>query len=369
MPTAFSQPLVAYFSMEMGLDPRMPTYAGGLGVLAGDTIRSAADPEIPLIGVSLLHRHGYFRQAIDQEGRQTEAPVPWPLKDFLQPVEPVVQVEIYTRSVEVRAWRYRVRGWSGFEAPVYLLETDLSENSEWDRTLTDQLYGGDADYRLCQEVVLGYGGLRMLRALGYTDIPRYHLNEGHAALLVLALIEGELTGGHKEAVIRELLERVRQRCVFTTHTPVPAGHDQFGPALARRVLGERRCASLSGCLEGEALNMTLLALRGAGYINGVAMKHGEVSASQFPGYPIHSITNGVHTVGGSGVSVPVRPPPAGLAPRSTFSPVRHQHPEPRNMGGARRGEASLDRLHSRGNGHKLRSPDPDYRLRQTGYGL
>lgn len=290
-------PLVAYFSMEIGMSPLVPTYSGGLGVLAGDTIRSAADLEIPFVAVTLLHRHGYFYQRLDEQGRQLEEPVAWAIDDFVEPMDPVVHVEVEGRSVAVRAWRYRVKGESGFEVPVYLLDTDLSENNESDRKLTDNLYGGDLLYRLSQEVVLGYAGLRMLRALGYGDISRYHLNEGHAALLVLALLEEKSAGDARPVTPPHVaLEAVRERCVFTTHTPVPAGHDQFPADLARRVLGERRCGLLSLCAQDHGLNMTLLALRGSRFINGVAMKHGEVSSSLFPGYPIHSITNGVHAV-------------------------------------------------------------------------
>ncbi len=291
--------LVAYFSMEIGLDPSMPTYAGGLGVLAGDTIRSAADLEVPMVAVTLLHRRGYFYQRLDEQGRQSEEPVAWPINDFIEPLDRRVTVDIDGRKVLVRAWRYQMKGVTGFVVPVYLLDTDLAENQTWDRTLTDSLYGGDAYYRLCQEVVLGFGGLRMLRALGYGDVPRFHLNEGHAALLVLALLEEHLAGSpqaHGEEVPPDVLETVRESCVFTTHTPVPAGHDQFSAELAHQVLGDRHCRRLKACGHENMLNMTELALRGSRYINGVAMKHGEVSHSLHPGYPIHSITNGVHAV-------------------------------------------------------------------------
>ncbi|MCS6897913.1 MAG: alpha-glucan family phosphorylase, partial [Nitrospira sp.] len=291
------QPLVAYFSMEIGIDPGMPTYAGGLGVLAGDTIRSAADLEIPMVAVTLLHRRGYFYQRLDEHGWQHEEPVAWPINDFCHPIPQRVTVDIENRTVQVGAWLIRVRGETGGEVPVYLLDTDLPENEPWDRTLTDTLYGGDDHYRLCQEVVLGFGGYRLLRALGYNQIRRYHLNEGHAALLVLALLEEKLASrASSQTVPADLIDAVRELCVFTTHTPVPAGHDQFPLELARRVLGERRCLWLEACNQNHSLNMTQLALRGSRFINGVAMKHGEVSNSLFPGYPIHSITNGVHAV-------------------------------------------------------------------------
>jgi starch phosphorylase len=292
-----SKALVAYFSMEIGLNPLMPTYAGGLGVLAGDTIRSAADLGVPMVGVTLLHRRGYFYQRLDQKGWQTEEPVAWAVTDFAEPLEQRVSLEIEGRTVQVRAWRHQVTGTSGHTVPVYLLDTDLVENSPWDRTITDFLYGGDTHYRLCQEMVLGFGGFALLRALGHGHIFRYHLNEGHAALLVLALIEADIgTGPRNGDVPPEVIEKVREQCVFTTHTPVPAGHDQFPADLAHRVLGSRRCDLMQACQHHGDLNMTLLALRGSRFVNGVAMRHGEVSHSLYPGYPIHSITNGVHAV-------------------------------------------------------------------------
>ncbi|MGH7219767.1 MAG: alpha-glucan family phosphorylase, partial [Nitrospiraceae bacterium] len=289
-------PFVAYFSMEIGLESGMPTYAGGLGVLAGDTIRSAADLEVPMVAVSLLHRRGYFFQQLDAHGQQSEKPVAWPVNDFAEPIDERATVYIEGRTVQVRAWRYRVTGESGHVVPVYLLDTDVSENQTWDRTITDVLYGGDDRYRLCQEVVLGIGGLRLLRVLGYKDILRFHMNEGHSALLVLALMEEKLAlQGQAEPIPDDLIDTVREQCVFTTHTPVPAAHDQFPEELALQVLGDhRRAALMKACGIEQKLNLTQLALRGSRYVNGVAMKHGEVSHSMFPGYPIHSITNGVH---------------------------------------------------------------------------
>lgn len=288
-------PLIAYFSMEIGLDAGMPTYAGGLGVLAGDTIRSAADLDIPMVALSLLHRRGYFFQHLDATGVQTEEPVSWAVDDYAEPLEARASVEVEGRTVHLKAWRHLVTGVSGSTVPVYLLDADVPENKAEDRRLTDVLYGGDSYYRLCQEVILGIGGIRMLAALGYRDLYRYHLNEGHAALLVLGLIEQRIGDGPQPpGSCKAVLEAVREHCVFTTHTPVPAGHDQFPAEMARRMLGEHFWALLSECWDNVSLNMTALALRCARYINGVAMKHGEVSHKLFPGYPIHSITNGVH---------------------------------------------------------------------------
>lgn len=291
------QPTVAYFSMEIALDAATPTYAGGLGVLAGDTIRSAADLEVPLVAVTLLHRHGYFHQRLDAHGQQTEEPVAWAVDDYLEPLDARVTVEIEGRTVHVSAWRYQVEGVTGFQVPVLLLDTQLEENAPGDRALTDHLYGGDLHYRLCQETILGLGGIMILRALGYRQIERYHLNEGHAALLILALLGERITAtGENFSTAASAIEAVRQQCVFTTHTPVPAGHDQFPTEMARSVLGERSWNWLRQCGQESSLNLTDLALRCSRFVNGVAMKHGEVSRDLFPGYPISSITNGVHTV-------------------------------------------------------------------------
>ena len=289
---------IAYFSMEVGLDPAMPTYSGGLGVLAGDTLRAAADLGVPMVGVSLLHRKGFFHQHLDALGAQTESPSVWYPEEFLEPLEPRVSVTIEGRQVQVRAWRYLVRGVSGHSVPVYFLDTALPENTPWDQTLTDHLYTGDDHYRLCQEVVLGLGGVAMLGALGHERVGLYHMNEGHSALLTLALLEGQTEGRGLRAATKKDKEAVRQRCVFTTHTPVPAGHDQFSLDMVRRVVGEERTKALEtvGCCLNGTLNMTYLALVFSHYINGVSQRHHDISHSMFPAYPINSITNGVHAV-------------------------------------------------------------------------
>jgi glycogen phosphorylase len=289
------RPRVAYFSMEIGLEPSIPTYAGGLGVLAGDTVRAAADREIPMAAVTLLHRAGYFYQRIDAEGRQREESVVWPVSDFLERLDAKVAIEVRGRTLAIACWRYRVVGVTGFEVPVYLLDADLPENHPDDRRLTDVLYGDGQEYRLCQEAILGLGGIAMLRALGHGDLVRYHLNEGHAALIVLALLEDRLAApGSTAAITQELIDTVRSACVFTTHTPVPAGHDQFEAALVERVLGQRAARWLETFTHERDLNMTDLALRGSGYVNGVAMSHWEVSRDLYPDYKVHAITNGVH---------------------------------------------------------------------------
>lgn len=287
---------IAYFSMEIGLESAIPTYSGGLGVLAGDTLRSAADASLSMVGITLLSRKGYFRQRLNEQGQQTEEPIHWPVDDYLLPAEVQATVEIEDRQVTVRAWRYDIKGFSGHIVPVYLLDTDVEGNADYDRSLTDQLYGGDTYYRLCQEVILGIGGIRILRALGHTDIERYHMNEGHSSLLVFELM-AELTqklGDSKTTA--EHIDQVRRECVFTTHTPVAAGHDRFPASLAFRVL--KQCKPFKDCAKelcgDDELNLTHLALSASYYINGVAKKHRETSRKMFEGYQISSITNGVH---------------------------------------------------------------------------
>src|ERR1043166_7802667 len=249
---------VAYFSMEICLDAAIPTYSGGLGVLAGDTLRSAADLNVPMVGITLLHRKGYFEQHLDASGQQTEAAVAWNPEDKLEPVDARATVLVEGRTVHIRAWKFVVRGVGGAEVPVYLLDTQLPENTEWDRALTDSLYGGDGHYRLCQEIVLGMGGAAMLRALEYTGTVHYHLNEGHSALLTLCLLEWQLDGRPAFELDDSALEAVRQHCVFTTHTPVPAGHDDFPMDMVRQVLGPRELALLEAAhiVDGGSLDMT-----------------------------------------------------------------------------------------------------------------
>ncbi|MGH7647889.1 MAG: alpha-glucan family phosphorylase [Gemmatimonadaceae bacterium] len=290
---------IAYFSMEICLEQRIPTYSGGLGVLAGDTLRSAADLEIPLIAVSLAHRKGYFHQKLDDQGQQSETPEEWRPEDILEAADARITVEVEGRTVHVRAWRYAVQGITGHTIPVLLLDTNLDENNEWDRTLTDVLYGGDQRYRLAQEMILGMGGVAMLRALGYEEHVHYHINEGHAALLTLVLLDRQLGSREPWEAGDADFEAVRRQCIFTTHTPVPAGHDKFPESQVVALLGERFTALLSAtkcCDEDGSLNMTYLALRLSRYINGVAMRHREVSREMFPAHPIDSITNGVHAV-------------------------------------------------------------------------
>ena len=217
---------------------------------------------------------------------------------MLEPLTSVVSLELAGRRVQIRAWRFTLTGISGATVPVYLLDTDLPENDPADRALTDYLYGGDPSYRLHQEAILGMGGVKMLNSLGHTSIENYHLNEGHSALLTLALLEQKIGTSRLGTASEADIESVRQRCVFTTHTPVPAAFDKFPRELVNQVIGPDRAAVLdvTACCPDNMLNMTYLALRFSRYINGVAMHHGEVSRGLFPNYPVRAITNGVHAV-------------------------------------------------------------------------
>jgi glycogen phosphorylase len=296
------EPRIAYFSMEIALRNEIPTYAGGLGVLAGDTVRSAADLGLPFVAISLASRAGYFRQELDLQGRQIEHPSPWEPAQWAQPLEAKVVVSIGGRVVWVGGWLYLLEGQSGAHQPVVLLDTDYPENAPADRAITAELYGGDEERRLEQEIVLGIGGARLLQALGF-EIRQYHMNEGHSALLGIELLRRyrfppeDLRPDDSPYD----LPRVRELCCFTTHTPVEAGHDRFSYALVERVLGfdpglaivDR--ATLARMGGAEALNMTHLALHLSEYVNGVAKRHAEVAGRMFPEFHVHAVTNGVHS--------------------------------------------------------------------------
>jgi len=291
-------PRVAYFSMEIALEPDIPTYSGGLGILAGDTLRSASDLGVPMVAVTLCYRKGYFRQILDAAGNQFEKPQEWAPERQLTEMSQRVSVEVEGRQVTIRAWKYTITGVNGDIVPVYLLDTDLPENSDNDRGLTDSLYGGDQRYRLAQEVVLGFGGFRLVEKLYSGQLETYHMNEGHSALLSLGLLERRLDQSFAGRLKQLDIDGIRDMCIFTTHTRVPAGHDQFPRSLAVQVLAHDHVALLdeAEAWEGDALNMTYLALRFSGYVNGVAMRHGEVSRGMFPTYQISAITNGVHAL-------------------------------------------------------------------------
>lgn len=289
---------IAYFSMEVGIEHSIPTYAGGLGILAGDMLRSAADLSVDVIGVSLLYRKGYFHQRFDESGWQIEEEENWDPTQKLVLLPGLANIVIEGRSVVIQSWLYKMRGVNGHVNPIIFLDTDVEGNSQDDRAITAKLYAGDRRMRLMQEAVLGVGGFRMLQTLGATSIEKFHMNEGHSALLTL-----ELYRQYRE--YDGPIEEVRKRAVFTTHTPIAAGHDLFDYDLVISVLGKdcvpeeiRHLVFMDG-----KLHMTHLGFSFSGYHNGVAKKHSEVTRELFPGYRIESITNGIHT--GEWVSGPI----------------------------------------------------------------
>lgn len=290
-------PRIAYFSMEIAIEPQIPTYSGGLGVLSGDTLRAAADLGLPIVGVSLLYRQGFFRQRLDEDGTQSEVPASWQPERHMELIRDArVEVSIEGRSVCIQGWRYTVRGASGDDVQVYFLDADLPDNEPQDRALTGFLYGGDQRYRLCQEALLGLGGTAMLRALGYRQIETFHMNEGHSALLTLSLLDEACGSRGMEAAGEDEYAIVRARSAFTTHTPVAAGHDRFSFDLAQSILEPRIFAAVERLpfMHDNTLNMTELGLFFSRYVNGVARRHGEVASAMHPGFDVHAITNGIH---------------------------------------------------------------------------
>jgi len=297
---------VAYFCSEFGLHESIQQYAGGLGILAGDHLKSASDLGIPLVGVGLAYRHGYYIQNLARDG---STQVLYPNYDFhrwgMEDTHRTIACPIGNRLVTARIWRM----WVG-RIPLYLLDTDLMANAPEDRRLTEGLYKGEPQLRLRQQVLLGIGGTLALRALG-EHASVLHLNEGHAALAPLQRVADHMAQGMS---VSDAMARVRQSTVFTTHTPVAAGHDRYDPALfvrevapavARLGLGDQDLLELGRIDAGNAKEtfcMTILALRMAERVNGVAKLHGEVSRDMWKGHykvpaakvPIGAITNGVH---------------------------------------------------------------------------
>lgn len=275
---------VAYFTMEIGLDARMPTYAGGLGMLAADLMRSCSDRGVSAACMTVRWRHGYMQQHILPDGTQEYRDTDWRPEEFLKRLPQTVSVTAQGREVRIGCWVYELTGRDGATVPVYFLDTDLPENDSHDRHITNHLYGGDGHMRLRQELVLGIGGVRMLRALGYGDIGTFHMNEGHAAFLTLELL--------RERDWKD--EDVRKSCAFTTHTPVKAGHDVFPYDMAYAIAGDNLPWHIKTIAGEEALSMTELALNMSRYTCGVSQIHGEVSRVMFPQHTIDAITNGVH---------------------------------------------------------------------------
>jgi glycogen phosphorylase len=278
-------PRIAYFSMEIGISSSMHTYSGGLGVLAGDIVKSSADLRLQMIAITLASRKGYFRQKLTEQGDQLEFPDEWDPSKTLTLMPNKATVKIEGRTVKVQAWLYEYQSATGGMVPILFLDTDLEENAPEDRRITDSLYGGDKRYRLKQEIVLGIGGTRLLKYMPF-KIRKYHMNEGHSSLLTLELL--------KENNMDE--EKVRNFCVFTTHSPVEAAFDQFTYDLAQQVMGnEYLLSDMKEYAGNENLNMAFLALNLSKYVNGVSLAHVDYSRKLFPGRYIRAVTNGVHS--------------------------------------------------------------------------
>lgn len=268
--------------MEFMLESDIPTYAGGLGILAGDLLRSCADMKVPVVGVSLVYNDSTYRQVISTDGSQDYEALIWHKNDQLTKLPQRVEVTIEGQKVIVGVWRYDITGIDGFVVPVYLLDTDFMDNSPYARSLTQNLYAGDV--RLAQEVLLGIGGLKMLRTLGYQDVRTFHMNEGHASFVPLGLLSENNFDD----------EKVKRFCVFTTHTPIPEGHDRFDYNYAHKVAGDNLPWHIQKLASEQELHMTKLGMSLSKYVFGVSQKHGKVSQNMFPQFQINAITNGVH---------------------------------------------------------------------------
>jgi len=307
---------VAYFSAEFGFHETLPIAAGGLGILAGDHTKSASDLDIGFAGISLFYREGYFQQQINQDNWQTEFytllnPENLPLEPVLnekgQPL--VCSVEIEFSDVYFQAWRVNVG-----RASVYLLDANRPENAQHHRDLTRRVYGGDNTMRLMQEILLGVGGVRMLRALGLQPSV-FHMNEGHAAFLTLELVREKMAGG---MIFTDACAKTKEQCIFTTHTPVEAGHDRFGKDLMaygmRKLISELKISldelmalgRINPKNDLETFCMTVIGLKLSRTANGVSELHGQVSRTMWqalwPGLPVDKvpigyITNGIHLTG------------------------------------------------------------------------
>lgn len=279
---------IAYFSMEIALENAIKSYSGGLGVLAGDTLKSAADMKVPMLGITILNKQGYFKQKINKQGEQIERPDNYNYKKFKK-TKARITVKIGNDKIVVQAWEYLLKGRNNNQLPIYFLDTDLAVNKTKYRLLSGELYRADLDYRLMQEIILGRAGVKILAALGYKNISKYHLNEGHAALATI-----ELFLNSQAKTKAKKIDEVKEKCVFTTHTPIKAGHDTFPLELAKNLIKDFPY-SLPNLIKNKELNMTELALYFSSYVNGVAFSHQEVSAQMFPNHYINSVTNGVHS--------------------------------------------------------------------------
>ena len=276
---------IAYFSAEIGLSSSLPTYSGGLGVLAGDHIKASADAGIEMLGISLLYKEGYFKQLLDKEGNQKEEYPRFELGDNLSLLPNKFSIKIRGREVWIQAYEYLHTSETGHIIPIYFLDTDIDENISEDRMITLRLYSGDKNHRILQESILGFGGIRFLDAYDFDSIEKFHMNEGHSSFLTLALLEK----------YKKNEEKVKSMCHFTTHTPVAAGHDNFSTERCSNILNSLMPNDLNlPSIKDNRLHMTELGLYYSNTANGVSKLHGKVAQDQFPDFDIDYITNGVY---------------------------------------------------------------------------
>ncbi|MFX1293890.1 MAG: alpha-glucan family phosphorylase [Promethearchaeota archaeon] len=275
---------IAYFSMEIAIRSDIPTYSGGLGVLAGDILRSAADLEVPMVAVALTYSGGYFYQVIDHNGSQFDKRLRWEFTDEFYRSEKTVVIKVYGKPLKVQCWRYDILGKTGHKIPIYLLETNVDGNEDWMRDLTRMLYDSQRpEIRLMQEMVLGIAGVKTLDLHKLENLETYHMNEGHAAFVTLELLKKFGS-----------IQKVRERCMFTTHTPVPAGFDIFPYDLVQDVFQNQLPQNIKELAGNDSLNMAHLAANLSGYVNSVSRRHQEVSNYLFPNIKINHITNGIN---------------------------------------------------------------------------
>lgn len=282
--------LVAYLSMEIALENNIKTYAGGLGVLAGDVLRSAARKKFPMAAVTLINKQGYFKQKISSAGNQIEQID----RDYdfskLKKLPTEVTINIGRDLVKIGVWEYLINGENGFTIPVYLLDTDISGNKTIYKKLTAKLYGGNLEARLRQEMVLGRGGVKMLAALGYQDITVYHLNEGHGAFAAI-----ELFNDAKGATNEERVKEVKQKCIFTTHTPIKTIYDSFPISMILKNQPDFPC-DLALIIKDNQVNTLELGIYFSHFINGVSLAHQLLLSNLFPGINFQAVTNGVNSI-------------------------------------------------------------------------
>ena len=276
---------IAYFSAEIGISANLPTYSGGLGVLAGDHIKAATDTGLPMVAITLMYKEGYFKQRVDEKGIQTETYPRFDPKSKLKQIPDKFILRLRGRDVWVVAYEYLYKGENGQTISIYFLDTDLDKNSHDNRSISLRLYSGNKNHRILQEAILGFGGIRLLEILGYENIQTYHMNEGHCSFLTLALLQ-KFKGDE---------DKVRSKCHFTTHTPVEAGHDHFSVDRCRKLLDNLlpKDLNLPSWVQNSRLHMTELGLYFSRSANGVSELHGQVAQDQFPDFPIGYITNGV----------------------------------------------------------------------------